>query len=123
MNTVTPWTNSSHQKRYILRVKTKTNSTENFHQHVVLCNDVAGLIDYVVAKRTINQESMLIRIGMDGGGGFMKVSLSLFDMLQPEQSSGKILIKKFKNSGVKWSLFSHLFQTSWKTTGTSKSSG
>ncbi len=53
----------------------ETESSENLYQHVVLCNDVTGLIVYVVAKRTINQESMLILIGMDGGPPLVVVDL------------------------------------------------
>ena len=79
----------------------ETKSKENFYQHTVLCNNIAGLIDEVVDSRQIEQNSMLIRIGIDGGGGFMKICLSIFDILQPISNKGKTLAKKFKDSGVK----------------------
>ena len=46
-------------------------------------------------------QAILIRIGLDGGGGFLKICLSLFDLYASESKSTKTLSKKFKDSGVK----------------------
>ena len=45
---------------------------------------------------------MLVRIGLDGGGGFMKICLSVFDMnCAQNREYRKRLGEKFKDSGVK----------------------
>ena len=43
---------------------------------------------------------MLVWIDMDGGGGFMKVCLSIFNLIEPEEKC-RTLAKTFKNSGVR----------------------
>ena len=53
-----------------------TKKMINYQDHAVLCTDLNGFIDYIIEERELNQENILIRIGMDGGGGFMKVCLS-----------------------------------------------
>ena len=50
--------------------------------------------------REIDENNMIVRIGMDGGGGFMKVCLSVFDMRQEKKEQGR-LKNRFKDSGVK----------------------
>ena len=55
-------------------------SRSNFQQHVVGCNDLNALIKRVIEERGINESNMLIRIGMDGGGGFMKMWMSIFQL-------------------------------------------
>ena len=62
-----------------------------------------GLINHVLEKRCLAKENALIRIGLDGGGGFLKVCSSIFDVEAPISSalqSGRFG-KKFKDSGVK----------------------
>ena len=69
-------------------------------QHTVLCSDVNSLINKVVSLRKLSDHA-LIRIGLDGGGGFVKVILSVFDLdehADPARLSGST---KFKDSGVK----------------------
>ena len=79
---------------------------ENFEQHVATCRDLNGLVEKVIQERNINEERMLIKIGLDGGGGFMKICLSIFKINDDPTSnitpkSNKRLRKRFKNSSVK----------------------
>ena len=84
--------------RFCTEIKDKP--TEHFDKHVVLCNDLDGLIDKVIRCRNLHEDNTLICIGIDGGGGFLKICLSIFDLNEPS-SSTKTLAKKFKDSGVK----------------------
>jgi hypothetical protein len=75
--------------------------TETFDQHVVLCKDLPSLIERVIEERQlVDDDKLLTRIGLDGGGGFMKVCLSIFNVTNPI-SADTSLGKKFKDSGVK----------------------
>ena len=60
---------------------------ENFKQHVATCHDLNGLVEKVIQKMNINEERMLIKIGMDGGGGFMKICLWIFEINESDPSS------------------------------------
>ena len=42
-----------------------------------------------------------MRVGIDGGGGFLKICLSLFDLSLLASNTEKGFAKKFKDSGVK----------------------
>ena len=54
----------------------------------------------MIKTREIDENNMIVRIGMDGGGGFMKVCLSVFDMRQEKKEQGR-LKNRFKDSGIK----------------------
>ena len=89
-----------------LTVNETTQTKMNFEQHVVICNDLNGLVDKIIKERNIDKTNMLIRIVLDGGGGFMKICLSIFDLNENGQNGdqtgeGKRLKERFKNSGVK----------------------
>ena len=58
-------------------------------------NDISGLIDKVIFERNLSEDSIIIRIGLDGGGGFMKICLSLFDLDAEVLSSSKKVVKNF----------------------------
>ena len=53
-------------------VHEKLKSRETFEQKVVLCSNLDGLIERMIKDRNIDEENMLIRIGLDGGGGFSR---------------------------------------------------
>ena len=83
-------------------VNEATKSKENFEQHITVCSDLNGLLNKIIDERQINEENMLVRIGMDGGGGFLKVCLSAFEFENEENNSEKRrIVERFKNSGVK----------------------
>ena len=73
--------------------------SELFDQHVVTTNDISKLIEKIILHRSLNEENVFVRVGLDGGGGFLKVCLSLFDLTA--SPSKNVLAKKFKDSGVK----------------------
>ena len=68
-----------------------------------VCNNINTLIDRIIEKRSLNEENILIRIGLDGGGGFVKMCLSVFNM---EEKKGEVwrtkrLGERFVDSGIK----------------------
>ena len=76
----------------------------------VYCNNVKELIKYIQDKRKINEFDL--KFGTDGGGGFLKICLSVLsnrDELNSNSSNKKsrqiykdgISANKFKDSGVK----------------------
>ena len=80
----------------------ETKVDENVERHSVLCNDVSAFIDSILEKRDREWgDNMLLRIGLDGGGGFFKIILSIFDKDDPYPNVNSALSKKFKESGVK----------------------
>lgn len=63
---------------------------------IVYCNNIAGLIEQIKRKRSPDaDDDEYIKLGIDGGGGFMKITLSVVPKT-PVLSS-----KPFKESGVK----------------------
>ena len=82
----------------------KSNIRESFEQHTVIFNDLNGLVDRIIEKREINEENLLVRIGLNGGGGCMKICLSMFDLSDTADKSssngGKRLKGRVKNSAV-----------------------
>lgn len=74
---------------------------ENFQQNVIVCTDITLLIEKVIEERDITDP--LIRIGLDGGRGFMKVCLSIFNLDEKAKEfwSTKRLGERFQDSGVK----------------------
>ena len=85
----------------------ESNQTRvNFEQHVSICNDLNGSVEKIIQERNIEEKNMLIRIGFDGGGGFMKICLSIYDLSENQQNDDqtgtwKRLRERFKNSSVK----------------------
>ena len=75
--------------------------SENIDQHVITVNDISGLIEKIILERDLSENNVLVRIGLDGGGGFAKICLSLFDLDQEASSYSQKVGKMFKASGVK----------------------
>ena len=83
------------------RVDKQTKVSENFEQVTVVCKDLSKLVDLVVEERSLQDaKSLLVKIGMDGGGGFLKFCLGVFD-IDNLVSRKTGISKKFKDSGVK----------------------
>ena len=53
----------------------------------------------MIEDREIDKDDLLIKVELDGGGGFMKVCLSIFGLEKVDEV--KRLGDKFKNSGAK----------------------
>lgn len=89
-------------------VNVKNNIKNNVIETVVFCNNLKGLIEYV--KRNRQLEQVHLKFGIDGGGGFLKVCLSVQSIdksnceseipLRQSYNQG-VAAKKFKDSGVK----------------------
>ena len=67
----------------------------------IVCSDLPGLINKVIEKRQRERDSVLIKISIDGGGGFLKIYASVFDIDDPIPKMSGVLSKKFLKSGVK----------------------
>ncbi len=78
----------------------KKNATRRFTEHAIITKDLTGLIDRVLIERKVRKDDVLIKIGLDGGGGFLKICMSIFDLQSPVPLP-TTLSKNFKNSGVK----------------------
>ena len=67
----------------------------------IVCSNLPALIDIILQKRQRDKNSVLIRISIDDGAGFLKLCLSIFDINDPYSKSNSALSKKFLESGVK----------------------
>jgi len=57
----------------------QVSSTNELMPHpIIYCNDVEGLIASTCSARGIDMSEANIKIGIDGGGGFMKICLNIF---------------------------------------------
>ena len=85
-------------RKYKSGVDKDTKVREHFKQATVLCNDLPRLVDLVLKKRSLEDcNSLLIKIGIDGGGDFLTFCMSVFDISNLVFG----LSKKFKDSGAK----------------------
>ena len=78
---------------------------------VVYCNDVRGLLEFIKEKRGFHPSTeYLLKVGIDAGQGFLKISCTLEKVTSDESSPGKkkqrstyskgICPEKFKDGGV-----------------------
>ena len=56
-------------------VKVKGDEVSNTPLVVVYCNDVPGFVEYVRQERNLSEDHL--KLGIDGGGGFLKICLSV----------------------------------------------
>ena len=88
--------------KLVYRVEEKeTKITKNMEFPTIVCSDLPGLIDMVLEKRERERDSVLIKISVDGGGGFLKICASIFEIDDPTPRVSGALSKKFLESGVK----------------------
>ena len=74
----------------------------------IMCNDVPGLIQYLVEARQLDEDAT-VQIGLDGGGSFLKVGLLLREN-NTSESSVTSPRKRFKSGGVKKLIVLYLVQ-------------
>ena len=79
----------------------ETKIIKNMEFPTVVCSDLPGLINKVIEKRQRERDSALIKISIDGGGKFLKICASLFDIDKPIPKMSGALSKKFLEFGVK----------------------
>ena len=89
----------------VAHVDMKTGRETTQRRAVAYCTDPAGLIQRVLHQRQVSPNEALVKIGIDGGGGFMKVCLSVVPISenfseQPPRSRFARAVQ-FKDSGVK----------------------
>lgn len=70
------------------------NKTETVERPVVFCKDINSLIEFIVAKRKLS--AFRTQIGMDGGGGFVKICLTLASSKSDEIESVPIKCNQAK---------------------------
>ena len=88
--------------KLVYRVNEKeTNISKNMEFPTIVCSDLPGLIDMVLEKCERQRDSILIKINVDGGGGFLKICASIFETDDPTPRVCGTLSKKFLESGVK----------------------
>ena len=78
----------------------KTKVSRKFRQHAVVCKNLKELIDDIPHRRKICITDALIRVGLDGGGGFLKICVSVFNIKAPVSMTSTVA-KKFSDAGVK----------------------
>lgn len=69
---------------------------------VVVCKDLKGLIEYILEKRGWKPEDVELQVGLDGGGGFFKVGLTIRRVrgaTSPQKK--KSFNRKYRDGGVK----------------------
>lgn len=83
----------------------QSNVTEQTPRTVVVCKDVQAFIHQVMIVRGIDESNVMLKIGLDGGHGSLKICASLIDKssysneLTTTACSGSL--KKYSDTGVK----------------------
>ena len=69
------------------------NSGEQYERPVVYCKDIQRLIHVICTTRGIDHDNVFIKLSLDGGGGFVKVMISVFTIddenVQPKTRNRK----------------------------------
>lgn len=79
-------------------IKKDNNTIVHTPRWTVICTDVRGFITSVCEiRRYHTNDNILVKIGIDGGRGFLKMCLSVFPLISAQESHCKV----FKSSGVK----------------------
>lgn len=85
---------------------TKAGKTSTVKKEVIFCKNLSGFLEYVKNKREVSHSHL--KFGIDGGGGSLKICLSLQSIYEdsiPNKSRRKyeddVPTKDFRDSGVK----------------------
>ena len=80
----------------------KKNITTEIKETAIICKNLGEFINFVLEKRNVYDYHL--KFGIDGGGGFLKICLSIqsknFEDVDISYKNSKN-VKKFKDSGVK----------------------
>lgn len=95
------------QAKYFDFIKIKANNVSDAKQCVVYCKNLDGLIEWVKTQRQVSQ--MHLKFGIDGGGNFLKLCLSIQSIEDDDSESDRVrqkykdgvASKRFRDSGVK----------------------
>lgn len=88
-------------------VFTKDNKTTNISRNILFCKNLKSCVKYVTHKRDVVDPRF--KIGLDGGGGFLKLCLSIQSAdndpvvrrSSRQKYSDGVASKRFRDSGVK----------------------
>ena len=58
-------------------------------------------MEKIILERNIEEKNVLIRIGLDEGGGFMKICLSIFDLNENQKNDDQTGTGKRLRKGLK----------------------
>lgn len=91
-------------------ISAKGKKSEVITKNLVFCNDVQNLIKHITTQRNVSG-NVHLKIGIDGGGGFLKICVSILSEQSESDTSNSqnnrkkyiegVAAKKFKESGVK----------------------
>ena len=65
------------------------NSGDQYFRPVVYCKDLQKLIDLICTTRGFDHDNVFIKLSLDGGGGFVKVMISVFSMNDENAQPGR----------------------------------
>lgn len=70
---------------------------------LIYCSDINGLVEFLCQKRGLNADTASFKIGIDGGGGFLKVCLNIYENNSSEMDAHRcgLLKKGTSNTSVK----------------------
>ena len=72
---------------------------------IVIVKDIDAFVKHIISTRNINPHNHIVRIGLDGGGNFLKICLSIFEMdvniEMPFKKRRRSKEIDFLNTGVK----------------------
>ena len=94
----------SHRKLPMLeKAKTEQGGIQTFHKDAVICHDIPGLVTFIRTKRAYTHELLLFKVGIDGGGGSLKVCWNAVTLPSSSTAAGEKPEKPsgFLDSGVK----------------------
>lgn len=69
-------------ENFTIDPKSKVKTTFYEEKSLIFCSDVDSFISEIMKLRNIFPNTSLIRLGMDGGQGFVKISLNILDKEQ-----------------------------------------
>ena len=75
-----------------------TKIVEHIELPIIVCSNLPALIDIILQNRKRNINFVLIKISIDGGGGFLKLCFSILDINDPCSKSNSTLSKKILES-------------------------
>lgn len=76
----------------------KAKINKDLQKNIIYCKDIAGFIDYIKQQRNVTE--VHFKAGIDGGGSFLKLCLSMqAKILEPDSSKKEYKRQKF-NEGV-----------------------
>ena len=79
-----------------------TKIAKNIEQSTIVCSDLPALIEHNLQKRQREEgEPLLIKISIDGSGGFLKVCLSIFDINDPSPKASSAMSMNYGVENLK----------------------